>query len=206
MPALVSHGIDVRAVVHDPGKNGIPLARGAGETVIADLGDRPACAPRSTASTPHSWSPLPSPDAAKIGVGLVEAAQAAGVRKVVYNVYHPSLPLENHASTRPVEAALYASALDFTILQPAMYMQGLQGAFEQARRTGTLVMPCSKHSEMTYVDYRDVAEVAARAFRAVERSSAPAETAMRPCDSDYSAPSMARSQLRWALALRALAP
>ena len=106
-----------------------------------------------------------APDAAKMGVSFVEAAQAAGVRKVVYNsVYHPSLPLENHVSTRPVEAALYASALDFTILQPAMYMQGLDGAFEQALRTGTLVMPWSKHSEMTYVDYRDVAEAAALAF------------------------------------------
>ncbi len=37
-----------------------------------------------------------------MGVSFVEAAQAAGVRKVVYNsVYHPSVPLENHASTRP---------------------------------------------------------------------------------------------------------
>lgn len=60
-----------------------------------------------------------------MGLNLVEAAQAAGVRKIVYNgVYHPSLPLENHASTRPVEAGLYASAMDFTILQPAMYLQG----------------------------------------------------------------------------------
>lgn len=92
-----------------------------------------------------------------MGLNLVEAAQAAGVRKIVYNgVYHPSLPLENHASTRLVEAGLYASAMDFTILQPAMYLQGLDGAFEQARRTGTLVMPWSKHSKMTYVDYREL--------------------------------------------------
>jgi uncharacterized protein YbjT (DUF2867 family) len=164
--ALVSHGIDVRAVVHDPGKNGIPLGRGAGETVTADLGD-PASLHAALDGVDGAFliTPAFAPDAAKMGVSFVEAAQAAGVRKVVYNsVYHPSLPLENHASTRPVESALYASALDFTILQPAMYMQGLEGAFEQARRTGTLVMPWSKHSEMTYVDYRDVAEAVALAF------------------------------------------
>jgi len=164
-----------------------------------------------------------------------------------------------------------------------MCMQCLQGAFEQARRTGTFVMPWSKHSEMTYVDYRDVAEAAALAFtgkrlsrgtfnpagpgmidrvrlaelaaspagcaggsvepasrstavtsrpgavvircspsttstastarvrvllrcRGSERSSASAETAVRPCGSDYGVPSMAGSQLRRGLALRALAP
>jgi uncharacterized protein YbjT (DUF2867 family) len=80
-----------------------------------------------------------------MALGFIEAVQAAGVRKVVYNgVYHPSLPLENHATTRPVEAALYASGLDFTILQPAMYMQGLDDAYAQARGNGALVMPWSK--------------------------------------------------------------
>jgi len=116
-------------------------------------------------------TPAFAPDATEMGLNLVAAAQAAGVRKIVYNgVYHPSLGLANHASTRPIEAALYASALDFTILQPAMYMQALDGAFEQALRSGTLVMPWSKHSRMTYVDYRDVAEAAALAFAGEELS------------------------------------
>jgi uncharacterized protein YbjT (DUF2867 family) len=51
VPALVSHGIDVRAVVHDPDREHIPLDRGAREAVHADLRDPPACAPRSTAPT-----------------------------------------------------------------------------------------------------------------------------------------------------------
>ena len=90
VPALASHGIQVRAVVHDAGKSGIPLGHGASEVVAADL--------------------------------------------------------------------------DFTILQPAMYMQGLGDAYTRARSTGSLVMPWSKHSKMTYVDYRDVAEAAALAL------------------------------------------
>ncbi|WP_261567543.1 SDR family oxidoreductase [Frankia gtarii] len=166
VPALVSHGIDVRAVVHDLGKRDIPLGNGAGETVTADLGD-PASLRAAFDGVDGAFliTPAFASDATKMGLNLVEAAQAAGVRKIVYNgVYHPSLALENHASTRPIEAALYASTLDFTILQPAMYMQGLDGAYEQARRTGALVMPWSKHAKMTYVDYRDVAEAAALAF------------------------------------------
>lgn len=51
-----------------------------------------------------------------------------------------------------------------------MYMQALDGAFDQALRSGTLVMPWSKHSRMTYVDYRDVAEAAALAFTGEELS------------------------------------
>ena len=166
VPALVSHGIDVRAVVHEPGKKHIPLERGAGETVDADLRDPASLrAALDGADGVFLITPAFAPDATEMGLNLIEAAQAAGVRKIVYNgVYHPSLGLANHASTRPIEAALYASALDFTILQPAMYMQALDSAFEQALRSGTLVMPWSKHSRMTYVDYRDVAEVAALAF------------------------------------------
>lgn len=166
VPALVSRGIEVRAVVHDPGKKHIPLGHGASKTVTSDLRD-PVSLRAALDGVDGAFliTPAFAPDATQMGLNLVEAAQAAGVRKIVYNgVYHPSLSLENHASTRPVEAALYASAMDFTILQPAMYLQGLDGAFEQARRTGTLVLPWSKGSKMTYVDYRDVAETAALAF------------------------------------------
>jgi uncharacterized protein YbjT (DUF2867 family) len=181
VPALVSHGIDVRAVVHEPDKKHIPLERGAGETVDADLRDPASLrAALDGADGVFLITPAFAPDATEMGLNLVEAARAAGVRKIVYNgVYHPSLGLANHASTRPIEAALYASALDFTILQPAMYMQALDGAFEQALRSGTLVMPWSKHSRMTYVDYRDVAEAAALAFTGEQLSFGTFELAAR---------------------------
>ena len=79
-------------------------------------------------------------------------------------MYHPSLSLVNHASTRPVEEALYRSDLEFTVLQPAMFMQGLSGGWQSAVANGVFVMPYSKDSAMTFVDYRDVAEAAAIAF------------------------------------------
>ena len=164
--ALVSAGHDVRAVVHDPAKAGIPLGLGAKETVQADLRD-PVSLDAALDGVDGAFliTPAFAPDATELGLALVEAAQKSGVRKLVYSgVYHPSLALENHASTLPIEAALYASDLDFTVLQPAMFLQGLDGAWQQARDSGALVMPWSKSSRMTYVDYRDVAEVAALAF------------------------------------------
>lgn len=166
VPALVAAGHDVRAAVHDEAKTEIPLGLGAQETVSADLRD-PASLDAALDGVDGAFliTPAFAPDATELGLAFIEAAERAGVRKLVYSgVYHPSLPLENHASTRPLEAALYKSELDFTILQPAMFLQGLGDAWQQARSTGALVMPWSKRSRMTYVDYRDVADVAALAF------------------------------------------
>jgi uncharacterized protein YbjT (DUF2867 family) len=166
VPALVERGIEVRAVVHDPDKADVARRHGAVETVPADLSDRASLdAALDGVDGAFLITPAFHPQASELGVNFVEAAIAAGVSKLVYNgVYHPSLGLVNHASTRPTEAAVYASELDFTVLQPAMYMQGLEGTYQQARTSGALVVPWSKQSKMTYVDYRDVAEAAAIAF------------------------------------------
>ncbi|MEO7126596.1 MAG: NmrA family NAD(P)-binding protein [Nakamurella sp.] len=166
VPALVRNGLHVRAAVHSPDKAISMSELGARETAPFDLGD-PASVDAALAGVDGAFliTPAFAPDATAWGLDFIAAAERAGVRKLVYSgVYHPSLPLENHAGTRPIEAALYASDLDFTILQPAMFMQGLNGAWRQALRAGTLVMPWSKDSRMSYVDYRDVADVAALAF------------------------------------------
>jgi len=98
-----------------------------------------------------------------MGLNLIDAAAAADVKKIVYSgVYHPSLSLINHFSTRPIEEALYRADLQYVVLQPAMFMQGLTGPWRHALHDGTVVMPWSKHSAMTYVDYRDVADTSSR--------------------------------------------
>lgn len=103
---------------------------------------------------------------AEMGVAIVDAAKAAGVRKFVFSsVYHPSISsMINHAAKQPVEEALYESGLDFTILQPAMFMQNLAGAWDSIVARGEFSMPFSKRARVSYVDYRDVAEAAALAL------------------------------------------
>lgn len=74
-------------------------------------------------------TPAFAPDSAALGIGMVSAAATAGVQRFVFSgVYHPSLSLVNHASMRPVEEALYRSEMEFTVLQPAMFVQGLLAA------------------------------------------------------------------------------
>jgi uncharacterized protein YbjT (DUF2867 family) len=99
-----------------------------------------------------------------MGIAMVQAARAAGVRKFVLSgVIHPSISaLTNHTAKLPVEDALYTSELDFTVLQPARFMQMLEDYWivEHDR----LALPYSLSSRMCWVDYRDVAEVAAMAM------------------------------------------
>jgi uncharacterized protein YbjT (DUF2867 family) len=166
VPALVAQGLQVRALVHDPTKADRVRALGAVETVPGDLRDRVSMdAALDGVDAVFHITPAFAPDATELGVSMVEAARAAGVARFVFSsVYHPSLALVNHASVRPIEQALYRSGLAFTILQPAMYMQGLAGSWVGAVEQGVFSMPYSKDAAMTFVDYRDVAEVAAIAF------------------------------------------
>lgn len=166
VPAMVARGIDVRALVHDPAKADVPRAQGAGEVVHGDLHNRASLdAAMEGVDGVFLITPAFAPDATELGLNAVDAAVRAGVRKIVYSgVYHPSLSLVNHASTRAIEESLYRSDQAFVVLQPAMFLQGLTGACQQALQSGTLVMPWSKRSRMTYVDYRDVADVVATAF------------------------------------------
>ena len=166
VPALISRSVQVRALVHDPAKLDQAKEAGADEAVAGDLRD-PASLRAALDGADGVFLIIPAfaPDTAELGTGVVAAAQAAGVRRVVFSgVYHPSLSLVNHASTRPVEEALYHSNLEFTVLQPAMFMQGLASGWRSAVKDGTFTMPYSKSAAMTFVDYRDVAEAAATAF------------------------------------------
>ena len=165
-PALTARGVQVRALVHDPAKQDQARNAGADQVFLGDLRD-PGSMRAALEGADGMFLIIPAfaPDSAALGIAAVAAAQAAGLRRIVFSgVYHPSLSLVNHAGMRPVEEALYHSDLEFTVLQPAMFMQGLAGAWQSAVRDGVFVMPYSKDSAMTFVDYRDVAEAAAIAF------------------------------------------
>src|SRR4029077_1459353 len=164
--ALVAQGIDVRGVAHDPAKADEAHRVGATETVQVDLADADGVAEALRGvDGVFLITPAFHPGATKMALNVVAAAVEAGVEKLVYNGgSHPSLSLPNHAGTRPVEEALYASDLDFTVMQPGMYVQALEATYRSALETGAVVAPWSKHSKMTYVDYRDVAEAVALAF------------------------------------------
>lgn len=168
VPELKQRGVTIRALVRDKNKVDAARQQGVEEVALADLRN-PESLRAAAAGVDGVFhiNPALAPDEAEMGVAMVEAAKAAGVRKFVFSgVIHPSLSkLSNHAAKCPVEEALYESGMKFTVLQPTRFMQqNLERDWNVVIERGHFSLPYSKHLKAAYVDYRDVAEVAALAL------------------------------------------
>jgi len=167
VPELVRRGARVRAFMRDPGKASVVRRNGAADVAVGDLRDRPSLerALQGINGLFHI-GPAFVADEADLGIGLVEAARRSGVRKIVFSsVIHPTnVQLANHASKIPVEDAIFASGLDYTILHPAMFFQNIAGGWQSVIERGVFAEPFPIGTRVARVDYRDVAEVAAIAF------------------------------------------
>src|SRR5215469_16333307 len=167
LPELKQRGVKVRALVRNRESERVARERGADETALGDLQDpRGLISAAVGADGVFHIGPAFAPRESDMGVTMVEAARAAGVSKFVYSsVMHPSISkMTNHAAKRPVEEALYESGMTYTILQPAIFMQTMEGGWKEIIRSGKFALPYSRRVKTCYVDYRDVAEVAAEAF------------------------------------------
>ena len=171
---LTKRGVKVRALVRNEERALVARRDGAEETVIGDLTE-PASLTDAVAGMEGVFHIGPAHAAAEadMGVAMVEAARTAGVRKLVFSgVIHPSITaMTNHAAAKlPVEDALYSSELDFTVLQPARFMQNFERSWNDIIAHDRLSQPYSLSAKMCSVDYRDVAEVAAIAMTGNELS------------------------------------
>ena len=65
-------------------------------------------------------------------------------------VIHPAITaMVNHAAKLPVEEALYTSGMDFTVLQPAVFMQGIADRnWDEMVNHGRLSLPYSVSSKL----------------------------------------------------------
>ena len=161
-------GVAVRALVRNQERAEVARHNGADEAVIGDL-TKPASLTDAVAGIDGVFhiGPAHAAGEAQMGVAMIDAAQVAGVRKFVFSgVIHPSISaMTNHAAAKlPVEEALYNSELDFTVLQPARFMQNFERSWDDVIEHDRLAQPYSLSAKMCSVDYRDVAEVAALAM------------------------------------------
>ncbi len=167
VPELKKRGITVRALVRDQSHSETALRRGADETVFGNL-ENPSSLLRAAKGVDGVFhiNPAFAPDEFSMGICMVEAARSVGVRRVVFSgVIHPSiLSLSNHAAKLPVEEVLYESGMNFTVLQPASFMQNIERDWPGVLNRRRFALPYSVHRRVCYVDYRDVAEAAALAF------------------------------------------
>lgn len=167
VPELKQRGATIRALVRDKDKVNAVKQQGVDEVAIGDL-QNPESLRAAALGVDGVFhiNPAFAPNEAELGVAMVEAAKASGVRKFVFSgVIHPSLTkMGNHAAKLPVEKALYESGMEFSVLQPAMFMQTLDNGWNAVLEQGRLSLPYSKQVKACYIDYRDVAQVAALAL------------------------------------------
>jgi uncharacterized protein YbjT (DUF2867 family) len=166
--ALARRDAGARALIRDDAKAELALAAGAEEVAIADLRDVSAVE-RAAAGCSGIYfiGPRFMPEEAQVGKAIVDIAVRARALRFVYSgVYHPSISaLLNHQAKLSVEDHLYKTDLEFTVLQPARFMHGpVLSSWSRIVSEGVFADAFNTDRPMAYVDYEDVAEVAAIAL------------------------------------------
>ena len=162
--AIRKIGLPVRAFVR-PGRAIKGELLGA-EILEGDLFDRNMVF-RATRGVEAIFHISPPHHAGEFALGqlVIDAANAAGVRRVVYlSAIHPMLSaLPGHRMKSLVEEYLVDAGLEYTILQPTMFMQNTD--LQRAMVSGVLGVPYSPFMPMSFVDRLDVAEISAKVLQ-----------------------------------------
>ncbi|WP_394841024.1 NmrA family NAD(P)-binding protein [Pendulispora brunnea] len=167
VPELVRRGATVRALVRNDANAAVARRAGAAEVALGDLRDARSleAAARGVHGVFHI-GPAFAPDESELGLRMVDTARRAGARRFVFSsVMHPTNGrLGTHAMKQPVEEALFGSGLQYTILQPTNFYQNIEAAWPAVLAHGVFAEPFAKSANVARIDYRDVAEVAAKAL------------------------------------------
>ncbi|MBS1886064.1 MAG: NmrA family NAD(P)-binding protein [Actinobacteria bacterium] len=162
IPRLAAAGTPVRGL-RRAGDAEEVRALGASEVIVGDAADPEvlARAMRGVTAVYHV-GPTAHPCEAEIGVGVVNAAAAAGVGHFVYaSVLHARISaLYNHRAKLVVEEQLVGAGMPFTILQPADFMETLN--YRRAFRDGVFRLIWSLERRQALVSVEDLAAVGAR--------------------------------------------
>ncbi len=173
IPKLLAAGQRVRACVQSPASAEQLRAQGVAEVAVGDLAD-PAFAIQAMVGVDlvYHVGPTVHPAERAMGLQLIDAARAAGVRHFVFSsVLHAiTTALIQHEIKRDIEEHLLSSGLEFTILQPSNYMLPLRmkPVFEE----GVFRLSWSLERRQSMVDLGDVTDVAGGILAAPDHHAA----------------------------------
>ncbi len=162
--ALAERGAPTRAFVRQPAQIAELHACGATEVVVGDLrsADDIERAGQQI-DTIYLICPNMQPDEVAIVQRVVAVAKRVGIRRLVYHsVLHPQTEaMPHHWQKLRVEELLFTAGLDYTILQPAAYMQNVLSGWSMIVNEGIYRIPYATSTQLGMVDLGDVAEAAA---------------------------------------------
>ncbi len=162
---LVARAAPVRAFVRRAQQREAVERLGARQVAEGDLRSREAVAAAvGGVGSIYHICPNMHPNELGIARRVVAAALTAGVQRIVYHsVLHPQVEaMPHHWAKMRVEELLFESRLDYTILQPAPYMQNVLGRWRTITDQAVYPVPYRLASRLTMVDLEDAAEAAAR--------------------------------------------
>jgi NAD(P)H dehydrogenase (quinone) len=164
LKALTARRESVRAMVHRVEQKDELTSLGATEVICGDFHDEPFLM-RAFQDVQKVYHICPNvqPDEIDIGKAAIRAAKLAGVEHFVYHsVLHPQVEeMPHHWRKLRVEEWLFKSRLQFTILQPAAYMQNVLAQLENIINQGVYSVPYAASTRLGMVDLADVAQAAA---------------------------------------------
>jgi uncharacterized protein YbjT (DUF2867 family) len=160
---LVKRGAEVRVMTRSANRIA-SLPKGA-EGVVGSMLE-PGSLPAVFAGADRLFliTPLDRDETAQ-GIDAVDAAVAAGIRRIVYLSVHAAdkaLSIPHFVSKLPVEGVIKASGVEYTILRPNNFYQNDLAVLD-AIRAGVYPQP-SGNVGLHRVDVRDIAEAAAIAL------------------------------------------
>ncbi|MFD8543213.1 SDR family oxidoreductase [Streptomyces sp. NPDC059649] len=157
---LSADGVAARAAYRDPRATARVIKSG-GQAVTLDLAKPDTLGPALEGIDSLFLLGATSPDQTTHELNMVEAARAAGVRVVKLSVWRADEGLSPIAELhRPVEQALVASGLPWTVLRPNFYLQNFLNQ-PSIREAGEFTLPLI-NAPISFIDVGDIAAVAAR--------------------------------------------
>ena len=162
--ALAKRGAELRALTSNEKSAANLRELGVAETMVGDFrSEHDVKRSMAGAASVFLVTPRFTEDEDEIGLRIVEAARNEGVGHFVFSsAFHPQMTKMNHHWTKLlVEEAVIESGLDFTILQPAMFMQNVAVEWRVITEQGIYPRPYSPDRKMALVDTEDLGEAGA---------------------------------------------
>ncbi len=172
--AAANKGFKIRAFVHNEEKASFVRQVGITEAVFGNLLD-PISLSKAIKGIEAIYLICPNvhPMESEMVRNLIEVAKTAHVNRVIYHsVLFPQIEaMPHHWNKMRAEELLIQSGLEFTILQPASYMQNVLPYWDAVKQ-GEYRAPYSVNSIFSPVDLEDVAEVACQVLMRPGHASA----------------------------------